>query len=506
MQKIAGSMSVGHLAPKHTLGLDGVREQARNVSPELTKDNVILRDELKGKSIEDYTNERFQPVIDEYNKKQKRNDRKIKTPYVEWHKNNGNLSQGKVSLAYECVIQIGEHESLGGQYYAAEGKQRERIHGWFEKQYSGLLDDFEKRFPHLHVLYAALHFDEKDGTPHMHLCFQPEAESSRGLSRQVSIGKALGQDGIERFESRLEAEKEGFQMGRMYKEFRHDFINKRILDMGWDLKEEIQGRKHDDKSYFKDMMTELDQKAEAREAKLDEREKNIAATEKKVKEGEQLATDKMKEAAMKVMAAKEEAAAARQETVAAIKETAAAQKEKEGLTQEIQLKQGKVHELDKKIQNKEGVAKIADEINTIYAGPGPHLKYPEVTKSKKGFGKSAQNMVTLPEDEFNSLYNKADLSEKLRMQSKEMERLADETIKAANKDEAIQELQEENLNLRQQNRSLQVQARQAQEKQRAAERERDSALGYIERQGMSPGYEHERLKEEREEHHHHIHH
>ena len=493
--QIAGSMSVGHLAPKHTLGLDGVREQARNVSPELTKDNVILRDELRGRSIEEYTNERFQPVIDEYNAKQKRNDRKIKTPYVEWHKNNGNLSQGKVSLAYECVIQIGEHESIGGQYYAAEGRLRERMHDWFERTYKELLGDFEKRFPHLHVLYAALHFDEKDGTPHMHLCFQPEAESSRGLGLQVSIGKALGQDGIERFESRLEAEKEGFQMGRMYREFRHQYINPIITRWGWELKEEIKGRKHDDKSYFKDMMTELDQKAEERNAELDKREKSITETEEKIKAGEKLAVDKMKEAAVKVQAAKEEAAAARQET-------AAAQRETEGLTQEIAIKQGKVQELEKKIQSKESVAKVKDEINEIYAGPGPHLKYPDVTKSKKGFGKKAMDMVTLPENELKDLYHKADLSEKLRMQTREMEKLADKTIKAADKDSIIQEQREEILHLRKENVSLRVEARQAQEKQFKAERERDSALDYIENQGMWPGYEHQRIQEE---HHHSIH-
>ena len=273
--KIAGSMSVGRIATKHTLAIDGVRRLSRNVDSSLTKDNEILVDELNGKTIEEYTNEIFQPVIDEYNAKQKRNDRKIKTSYVEWHKNNGNLTQGKMSLAYECVVQIGDHESLGRQYYESTGEVREKLRRWFNMEYRGLLMDFQKRFPHLKVLYAVIHFDEKDGTPHLHICFQPQAECSRGLGLQVSIGKALAQDGIKRSEDRLEADREGYQMTRMYREFHHDFINKRIREAGFSVNEEIEGRKHIDKSYFKDKMMELDKKAEEAQQQLEQQQQRI---------------------------------------------------------------------------------------------------------------------------------------------------------------------------------------------------------------------------------------
>lgn len=82
--QVAASMSVGRLAPKHTLNLDGIRELSKNVSPKLIKDNVVLRDNLHGRTIEEYTNDTFQPIIDAYNKKQRRKDRKINVSYCEY--------------------------------------------------------------------------------------------------------------------------------------------------------------------------------------------------------------------------------------------------------------------------------------------------------------------------------------------------------------------------------------------------------------------------------------
>ena len=117
--KIAASMSVGWLAPKHYLNIDNIRVISKNVTPKLIKNDVILIDRLRwqdGKhlTIEEYTDQHFQPIIDQYNAKQRRKDRQIQTGYCEWHRGNGTLSQGKGELAYEAVLQYGTHEDIGG--------------------------------------------------------------------------------------------------------------------------------------------------------------------------------------------------------------------------------------------------------------------------------------------------------------------------------------------------------------------------------------------------------
>ena len=106
--KIAASMSVGRLAPKHSLNIDGLRAISKNVTPKLIKNDVILIDRLRSQdgkhlTIEEYTDQHFQPYIDQYNAKQRRKDRQIQVGYCEWHRGNGTLSQGKGELAYEAV-------------------------------------------------------------------------------------------------------------------------------------------------------------------------------------------------------------------------------------------------------------------------------------------------------------------------------------------------------------------------------------------------------------------
>ena len=95
--KIAASMSVGRLAPKHSLNIDGIRAISKNVTPSLIKNDVILVDQLRSQdgkhlTIEEYTDQHFQPYIDQYNSKQRRSDRQIKTGYCEWHRVKGDGS------------------------------------------------------------------------------------------------------------------------------------------------------------------------------------------------------------------------------------------------------------------------------------------------------------------------------------------------------------------------------------------------------------------------------
>lgn len=57
--KIAASFSMGRLAPKHNLNIDGIRKLSPNVTPALIKDDVVIVDNLRTGSgtylsIDDY--------------------------------------------------------------------------------------------------------------------------------------------------------------------------------------------------------------------------------------------------------------------------------------------------------------------------------------------------------------------------------------------------------------------------------------------------------------------
>lgn len=261
--KVAASMSVGRLAPKHTLNIDGIRKLSKNVNPQLIKDNVVLRDNLQGHTIEEYTNDTFQPYIDQYNSKQRRKDRQIQTGYCEWHRSNGTLTQGKGELAYEAVLQYGTHEDLGGEYFSPNTSpaRKEALRREYTEVYSRWVEDLERDFPHMTVVYAVIHMDES--TPHLHICFQPQADCTRGLAKQVSIGRALAQDGIERLDTRAEAEQAGgYQLARFYQKFHHEYQNPSLQRLGYEIKAEQHGLRHMEKDGYSVVMEQAQQKAE----------------------------------------------------------------------------------------------------------------------------------------------------------------------------------------------------------------------------------------------------
>ena len=268
--KIAASMSVSRLAPKHSLDIDGIRAISPNVTPELIKDDVVIIDRLRRPdgshmTIEEYTDQTFQPYIDQYNAKQRRKDRQIQTGYCEWHRGNGTLSQGKGELAYEAVLQYGSHEDLGGEYYSPDTtpERKAQLRAEYEGVYRQWVADLERDFPHMTLVFAVAHFSEVEGTPHLHVCLQPQADCSRGLAKQVSIGRALAQDGIERLDSREEAKQAGgYQLARFYQRFHHEYQNPSLQRLGYEIKAEQHGLKHMEKDGYAVVMEQATQEAE----------------------------------------------------------------------------------------------------------------------------------------------------------------------------------------------------------------------------------------------------
>ena len=318
--QVAASMSVGRLAPKHSLNIDGIRAISKNVTPKLIKSDVILIDRLKGQNgkhltIEEYTDQHFQPYIDQYNAKQRRKDRQIQTGYCEWHRGNGTLSQGKGELACEAVLQYGTHEDIGGEYYSlsTSAERKAELQKEFEAVYREWVEAIQRDYPHLTILYAVIHFSETEGTPHLHVCFQPEADCTRGLAKQVSIGRALAQDGIERIDTRAEAEQAGgFQLSRFYQKFHHEYQNKTLQRLGYEIRAEAHGLKHMEKDGYSVVMADAQQKAQKLVQTAEHRKKRVDEE-----------TDRIKNKALNlVYEAQEATIAAKQERVRVERETA----------------------------------------------------------------------------------------------------------------------------------------------------------------------------------------
>lgn len=287
---ISGSASVGNVSPWHDLRNEKDKKFPKNVNPDLTKDNVVFINDLNGKKPEERIDEIYKKYIDEFNEKTKRNSSRIHiagdakwasprkkvidektgkpiekpryeefTGYCDYHKKK--LASGRKKnnkLVWEEVWQFGEGATLGGKYFNATGKEREKLHDFYESAYKEMLDKWQKKNPRIHVLYAVVHFDEPDGAPQMHVCYFGEGEGySQGLKSRVSLANALTACGYERLEKRSDAEEEGgYQRTRFVRDTRESIVKgfirehqKEISDILGDqiyIKAEKHGRKHTD--------------------------------------------------------------------------------------------------------------------------------------------------------------------------------------------------------------------------------------------------------------------
>ena len=358
--KVAASMSVGRLAPKHSLDIDGIRAISPNVTPSLIKDDVVIIDRLRRPdgshmTIEEYTDQTFQPYIDQYNSKQRRKDRQIQTGYCEWHRSNGTLSQGKGELAYEAVLQYGSHDDLGGEYYSPDTalERKVQLRAEYERVYRQWVADLERDFPHMTLVFAVAHFSETVGTPHLHVCMQPQADCSRGLAKQVSIGRALAQDGIERLDSREEAKQAGgYQLARFYQRFHHEYQNPSLQRLGYEIKAEQHGLKHMEKDGYAVVMERADKIVqESRErAEITEKARKAAQKDLDLLETKQLMVE------LEVDEATQTAEAARQAAERAIQSKVEAQATEAAIRAQARYEaEATVRQLEAEIQEKNSI-------------------------------------------------------------------------------------------------------------------------------------------------------
>ena len=152
----------------------------KNVDPALTPQNVIFVQQ----KLRDAYQEIFGDALEQYNQKQKRNDRKISDYYEHIRQ-----SKNGEKLYRELVVQVGNRQDSGIGSADAE-VSREILSQYYQ--------DFTQRNPNMRVFNAVLHMDEPDGTPHLHIDFIPIAtEQKRGLEVKNSMRQALQQQGFD---------------------------------------------------------------------------------------------------------------------------------------------------------------------------------------------------------------------------------------------------------------------------------------------------------------------
>lgn len=145
--------------------------------------NIVLRgnEESIYDRVREVYLEEFQESVDEYNSKQKRNDRKIFDYFEKISQSNHS------SLATAVLIQINDKDFWGNKSL----EEKKGYSGFYEKQ----LEYFEELYPDFRVVSAVIHFDET--SPHMHVIGVPVAKGfKKGLKTRAVQSQVFTQKGL----------------------------------------------------------------------------------------------------------------------------------------------------------------------------------------------------------------------------------------------------------------------------------------------------------------------
>lgn len=178
-----------------------------HINRDLTKYNTTF---IK-QDIKEAYQEAFGEALDEYNAKQKRQDRKI-DDYYEYIKglNDSHKKKGKsnattkYNLQDEIIITIGNKETWDELHHRTltsinDKQEAEKVFIEYKKKladeiFKNFLEEFQAKHKHLHVFNAVAHYDEA-GAPHMHMTFFGKAEGmKKGLRLQPRTTRAIAQD------------------------------------------------------------------------------------------------------------------------------------------------------------------------------------------------------------------------------------------------------------------------------------------------------------------------
>lgn len=245
------SVSGGAVNARHDLDPE-YRARLKNVERSKTKDNLILANE----SIEHAYERLFGEATEVYNARQVskgRPDRQIESYYAHVRDayradrakvGHSKSRSGRPAPAVEYVVQLGNRETWSRELDEDEAKAVysetfERI----KARTAGAIDWFA----------AAVHVDETDGTPHIHIIGIPYGQSpNRGLPVQVSMNKALKTMGLDRLPDLQDA-----MMGCLAAAARDHGVERAVMD---------DHHRHMDVPQFKRAMRELDELDKRRES------------------------------------------------------------------------------------------------------------------------------------------------------------------------------------------------------------------------------------------------
>lgn len=245
------SVSGGAVNARHDLDPE-YRARLQNVDHTKTKDNLILASE----SIEHAYERLFGEATETYNARQVskgRPDRQIEDYYAHVRDayradrakvGHSKSRSGRPAPAIEYVVQLGNRETWSRELDEAGAKA----------VYSDAFDRIRSRTAGaIDWFAAAVHVDETDGTPHMHILGIPYGESpNRGLPVQVSMNKALKTMGLDRLPDLQDA-----MMGCLEDAARDRGVERAVMD---------DHHRHMDVPQFKRAMRELDELDKRRES------------------------------------------------------------------------------------------------------------------------------------------------------------------------------------------------------------------------------------------------
>lgn len=245
------SVSGGAVNARHDLDPE-YRARLQNVDRTKTKDNLILASE----SIEHAYERLFGEATETYNARQVfkgRPDRQIEDYYAHVRDayradrakvGHSKSRSGRPAPAVEYVVQLGNRETSSSELDEAGAKAvYSEAFDRIKARTAGAIDWFA----------AAVHVDETDGTPHMHIIGIPYGESpNRGLPVQVSMNKALKTMGLDRLPDLQDA-----MMGCLEDAARDRGVERAVMD---------DHHRHMDVPQFKRVMRELDELDDKKEA------------------------------------------------------------------------------------------------------------------------------------------------------------------------------------------------------------------------------------------------
>lgn len=288
------SVSQGKKAEQHDKRIDG--HYPKNADEELQKYNKTLV------TTEDYDTafrEFFQDSVEEYNKTQKRADRRKKDYLDEIAHGNG-----KEHPYYEYVLQVGNHETNGTLDRSEVAmKAREALDAAASK--------LQERYPAFKFWFIGSHGDEPNGTYHYHICFTPVGTGYKnGMKTRCSLNKALENMGFKSkgkpypidlwkqdVEKLIEEEMLQRSLGRVYKngKSKRKELNDFILEQMAQEAEENMKQTQEALETAQNMLAGVKEHREKIEEKLEEKKQKIQEEQEKLQKKQKTLDEQQKE-------------------------------------------------------------------------------------------------------------------------------------------------------------------------------------------------------------------